>query len=246
MNQMKIGKFISETRKEQGMTQKQLAELLNVSDKTISKWECGNGMPDNSNLLELCNVLHININELLSGERLSTDNYHEKAEENMIQLIHKSEKEKHGRKWSILALLAETYFVLVMFILSTGGLTGIINFLDFPSLLAILAITFLVLTLSGSLGDFFRCFSICFRPNHPRNETEIKHALHAMHLALITIPLSGFFFTLVGVIAALAAGISDMVQLSANLAVASLSTLYGVLLTLLLLPMEAKLKRWAD
>ena len=70
MDQIKIGKFIAEMRKEQNMTQKQLAELLNISDKTISKWECGKGMPDNSILLELCEALHINVNELLSGEKI--------------------------------------------------------------------------------------------------------------------------------------------------------------------------------
>ena len=69
MDQIKIGKFIAEMRKEQNMTQRQLAEHLNISDKTVSKWECGKGMPDNSILLELCDVLQINVNELLSGEK---------------------------------------------------------------------------------------------------------------------------------------------------------------------------------
>lgn len=71
MDQVKIGKFIATIRKENNITQKQLAEKLGVSDKAVSKWECGKSMPDNGLLLNLCKELNINVNELLSGERLS-------------------------------------------------------------------------------------------------------------------------------------------------------------------------------
>ena len=94
MNQVKIGKFIAELRKEQNMTQKQLAERVGVSDKTISKWECGNGLPELCTIPELCRILGINMNELLSGERLAAENYSTKAEENMMILM----KENHGAK----------------------------------------------------------------------------------------------------------------------------------------------------
>ena len=63
MDQIKIGKFIAETRKEQGLTQVDLAERLGISNKTISKWECGNGMPDYAVMESLCNILKINVNE---------------------------------------------------------------------------------------------------------------------------------------------------------------------------------------
>ena len=86
MEQQKIGKFIHDLRKEKEMTQKQLAELVGVSDKTISKWETGRGIPDTAIMNELCQVLGISINELLSGEKLSVDNYNGKAEENMVNL----------------------------------------------------------------------------------------------------------------------------------------------------------------
>ena len=122
MDQIKIGKFIAEMRKEQNMTQKQLAETLNISDKTISKWECGKGMPDNSILLELCEALHINVNELLSGEKVSSDNYHRKAEENMLQLIDKSKKEQNNHKWNILGVLLELFIVFLLVFVSSGGL----------------------------------------------------------------------------------------------------------------------------
>ena len=75
MDQIKIGKFIAEMRKEQGITQKGLAEKLEISDKTVSKWECGNGLPEISLMMPLCEVLGINVNELLSGEKLSENDY---------------------------------------------------------------------------------------------------------------------------------------------------------------------------
>lgn len=79
-------------RKEQSLTQSELAEMLNISNKTISKWECGNGMPELSLLIPLCQILKINLNELFSGEKLTNSNYLEKAEENIYALIKESEK----------------------------------------------------------------------------------------------------------------------------------------------------------
>lgn len=73
MDQIKIGKFIADERKRKGYTQKQLSEKLAISDKTISKWERGNGFPEVSLLLPLCNELEITVNELLSGERVSEE-----------------------------------------------------------------------------------------------------------------------------------------------------------------------------
>lgn len=87
MNQEKIGKFILELRKEKNLTQQTLADKLGVSDKTISKWENGRGMPDLSLMKPLCNVLGITINELLSGERLDKKDYQEKLEENILNTI---------------------------------------------------------------------------------------------------------------------------------------------------------------
>lgn len=75
MNQIKIGKFISERRNEQGLTQKQLADQLSISDKTISKWECGKGMPEISMILPLCKALHIQVDDLLKGEKIPESEY---------------------------------------------------------------------------------------------------------------------------------------------------------------------------
>lgn len=94
MDQVKIGKLLSDERKAKGYTQKQLSELLGISDKTISKWECGNGFPEASLLLPLCNELEITVNELLTGERISQQNYKKKAEENMVNMIREKEENK--------------------------------------------------------------------------------------------------------------------------------------------------------
>ena len=85
MDQVRSGRFIAEERKKKGYTQKQLAEKLNISDKTISKWECGNGFPEVSLLLPLCEELGITVNDLLSGELVSGEDYQKKAEDNMVE-----------------------------------------------------------------------------------------------------------------------------------------------------------------
>lgn len=94
MNQIKIGKFIAEERKVKKYTQRELADKLSISDKTISKWERGNGFPEVSLLLPLCNELEITVNELLSGERLQAMDYKKKAEENMVNLVKEAQESK--------------------------------------------------------------------------------------------------------------------------------------------------------
>ena len=105
MNQIKIGKFIADERKRKGYTQKQLSEKLEISDKTISKWERGNGFPEVSLLLPLCNELEITVNELLSGERVSEEDYLKKAEENMVNLVREAQESK--KKIVLSAMIAE-------------------------------------------------------------------------------------------------------------------------------------------
>lgn len=86
MDKIKIGEFILDCRKEKGLTQEQLAEKLGVSSKSISRWENGNTLPDYSLLKDLCNELDINVNELLSGEKIKENNYINKSEENLVNL----------------------------------------------------------------------------------------------------------------------------------------------------------------
>lgn len=113
MNQTEIGTFIAKCRKEQNLTQAQLAEKLNITDRAISKWETGKSMPDSSIMLELCAILGINVNELLSGERIETkhsENYEKKAEENLIALKRKDEN-SISRNGIIATLFTVTLFI---------------------------------------------------------------------------------------------------------------------------------------
>ncbi|MCH5250118.1 MAG: helix-turn-helix transcriptional regulator [Lachnospiraceae bacterium] len=91
MNQDNIGKFIAGCRKDKGLTQAQLAEKLNITDRAVSKWETGKSMPDSSIMLELCEILGITVNELLSGEKIGMENYDKKVDENLIALKQKDE-----------------------------------------------------------------------------------------------------------------------------------------------------------
>lgn len=92
MNQGKIGKFIAECRKENKMTQNELAEKLGVTEKSISNWENGRNMPDLSLFKPLCKELNITINDLMSGERIDQEKYQEKFEENIVSTIDYSTK----------------------------------------------------------------------------------------------------------------------------------------------------------
>ena len=112
MDQVRSGRFIAEERKKKGYTQKQLAEKLNISDKTISKWECGNGFPEVSLLLPLCEELGITVNDLLSGELVSGEDYQKKAEDNMVEMI----KEREANKRQFVLTLTLGGVSLVSFI----------------------------------------------------------------------------------------------------------------------------------
>ena len=109
MNQEKIGKFIANLRKEKNMTQQDLAKKLGVTDRAISKWENGRGLPDYSLLQDLCDTLSISINELFSGEKLSKEDYKTKAEENMSKLINDNYSEKKKINWIIAISVAVVY-----------------------------------------------------------------------------------------------------------------------------------------
>lgn len=104
MDQIKIGRFIAQERKQKNYTQRQLADRLGISDKTISKWERGNGFPEVSLLLPLCEELDISVNELLTGERVSDTEYRKKAEENMVNLVKEAQESK--KKIILSALVA--------------------------------------------------------------------------------------------------------------------------------------------
>ena len=102
MDQVKTGQFIKAIRKEKNLTQREVAERLSISEKTVSKWETGNGLPEVSLMLPLCALLEISVNELLSGERLDEKRYFEKAEKNIMSLI---EEKAEAKKKIIIAVI---------------------------------------------------------------------------------------------------------------------------------------------
>lgn len=94
MDQIKTGKFIATLRKGKGLTQMQLADILGISDKTVSKWERGAGLPEVSLMIPLCDVFEINVNELLTGEKLTDAEYKMKAEDVIMDLVKENKENK--------------------------------------------------------------------------------------------------------------------------------------------------------
>ncbi|MBQ3016269.1 MAG: helix-turn-helix domain-containing protein [Clostridia bacterium] len=107
MDQIKIGKFIAERRKSVNLTQMQLAEMLNITDRAISKWECGKAMPDSAIMLDLCGILKITVNDLLSGEKINMENNDQKNEQLLLDMAKELEKKNKtiwNAMWTIMAV----------------------------------------------------------------------------------------------------------------------------------------------
>ena len=113
MDQIKIGRFIADCRKEKGLTQVQLAEKLNITDKAVSKWERGLTMPDSSIMLELCNILCISVNELLNGEKINMENNNKKNEQILLDMakeIERKNKTIWASMWAIMTVSITALF----------------------------------------------------------------------------------------------------------------------------------------
>ncbi len=152
MDQVKIGRFIQSSRKQLNMTQKELADKLGVSDKLISKWETGNGMPDISLLDSVCSTLNISVNELLSGEILPPEKYTEKAEENIMELLKDNNTNK---KAYIIQLIAGIVFfigaILLMAVTTNGASPSMVtSYIDEPSLVIDIALIFASVLIAGA------------------------------------------------------------------------------------------------
>ena len=119
MDQIKIGKFIQERRKMHGMTQLQLAEKMGVSDRAVSKWERGLAMPDSSIMLGLCSVLGISVNDLLCGEVIQMDNYNEKLEKQLLEMVkQKEQSDKHLLALEVVIGILSVIILLVPILLA--------------------------------------------------------------------------------------------------------------------------------
>ena len=144
MDQSKIGRFIADTRKAKSLTQRQLADALSISDKTVSKWETGKGLPDVSLMLPLCGALDITVNDLLTGEKVSASNYQKKAEENMMDLIKENQENK---KRMILSIICG-----VITIIAVCSLVIIASYLELPAAVRVLLILLAAATGAAGVG----------------------------------------------------------------------------------------------
>ncbi|MGN1479205.1 MAG: helix-turn-helix domain-containing protein [Acutalibacteraceae bacterium] len=144
MDQIKIGRFIAEMRKEKNMTQRQLADALSISDKTVSKWECGKGLPEVSLMLPLCEELHITVNDLLTGARVSEADYQKNAEENMMDLMKENEENKKRMALSVICG--------VITVIAVCALVIIASYIPMPTAARIALIIFATLTAAVGIG----------------------------------------------------------------------------------------------
>lgn len=250
MDQNKIGKFIAEMRKEQNLTQIDLAEQLGISNKTISKWECGNGMPDYSVMETLCEILKININELLSGERLPSKEYNKKAEENMMSLMQESseiyKRERRDILLTSIGIGALLFFVQAA-IFMAGGFSAFTNFIDLPTFTYVLLGSGISLAVAGCFKDFWKAFSIALRKTTVVNVIQIQKSALAVKTAILCINIVGLLLFVIGLICSYRAWWSyaeepEVELLSVWIAVSLLSVVYALVFTLILLPIYARLK----
>lgn len=246
MDSKKIGTFIANKRKEKQMTQKQLGEALSCSDKLISKWECGNGLPDVSMMLPLCELLEISVNELLSGENLTQDSYSRKAEENMMNLMKTSENQrKRMIKGMVSGVVLILGFALILVFFSLTGAYPIplVNYLDGNSMLEVLVILILSLWYAGRLKDFKNAFVfVFFAAEKPQT---LKDAISAIALAEKSLIVGGAFSSIFYVIYVLSGTqiVGDATAFYANMAVSLITLFYGIFGVMLLAPIKSRLEK---
>ena len=179
MDQLKIGKFIAECRKQKSLTQMQLAEKLGITDKAISKWERGISMPDTSIMLELCDILGINVNELLSGEKIIMENSNQKNEQLLLDMAKELEK-KNKTIWSsmwaimIVSMAALLAGIFIAAFLIPEGVWQLVTI--FTICVAFLIPCFYALKLEVSVGAYK-----CKNCGHEIVPT-YKQALNSMHI----------------------------------------------------------------
>ena len=164
MDQVKIGRFIAKCRKKTNLTQMQLAEKLNITDRAVSKWETGKAMPDSSIMLDLCDVLGISVNDLLCGEVVAMDNYNKELENNLLDMI--KQKEQADKR-----LLSVEVFIGITATIVLFALILVAAFIQMETWLKISLIVFgFILFLAG-------CF-YALRIEQVAGYYECKHCKH--------------------------------------------------------------------
>ena len=179
MNQIKIGKFIAECRKQENLTQMQLAEKLGITDKAVSKWERGIAMPDSSIMLELCDILGISVNELLSGEKISMENNNQKNEQllfDMAKELEQKNKTVWKSMWVIMIISMTALFsgILIAAFLIPEGVWQLLTIIGIC--IVFLIPCFYALKLEVSVGAYK-----CKNCGHEIVPT-YKEAMNAMHM----------------------------------------------------------------
>ncbi|SDI19454.1 Helix-turn-helix [Pseudobutyrivibrio sp. 49] len=243
---LKTGSFISEMRKDKGLTQKQLADLVGVSDKAVSRWETGKGLPDTSIMPELCKALDINVNELLSGERLNAEAYSGKAEEIMVDLVKDVQNNNKARKLELLGLILGLLLLLIgLFGIMIVGGSEVVYFIDPPSFIMVLAIQLIILAASGQIGCFIKAFKYVFRKKtlvESELAEDVAKCEYAIKIAQKSALLGGAISSIIGFVTVFAIVWRKAYDvLGPNMAVAVLSLFYGVLFALLLIPIQGRL-----
>ncbi len=179
MDIVKIGKFIAERRKGENLTQMQLAEKLNITDRAVSKWERGKAMPDSSIMLELCNILNISVNELLSGEKISMENNNQKNEQLLLEMAKELEKKNKTiwtSMWAIM-IVSMTALIAGLFIAAFLIPEGVWQLVTILGICVVFLIPcFYALKLEVSVGAYK-----CKNCGHEIVPTYLE-ALNAMHM----------------------------------------------------------------
>ena len=146
MDQIKIGRFIAERRKQVELTQAQLAEKLNITDRAVSKWETGKTMPDSSIMLELCDILGISVNDLLSGEVVTMENNQQEMQKILLSMV-KEKEEADRRLLNVEIILGLTTMIPSIALIMLAGLAP----LPTGWRIALIALGFVVI-IAGSTG----------------------------------------------------------------------------------------------
>lgn len=242
MDQKKTGQFIARLRKEKELTQKALADCLGITNKAVSKWECGNSLPDNSIMVELCNILEISVNELLAGERISSTDYTKKAEENMMSLIkEREENKKDQRRNKIRDAIGKLVLIIYLFWLyvhTTGNNMRIIYFIDPIALSMDIGIMALMLMFTGKLKAFGSLLKLAVRKEEDREKRQ--KAKEAADFAVKSVLLAGGINSVLYLVNLLRS-INDLSTLGPNLAVISLGIFYSLLISALLLVLKERI-----
>jgi transcriptional regulator with XRE-family HTH domain len=250
LDQQRTGAFITELRKEKGYTQKQLADEIGVSDKAVSRWETGRGLPDTSVMPQLCESLSISLNELLAGERLTGDAYTGKAEEIMVDLMKKTEdyelEKKRGRKGLLIGfVLLLAFFGFVLVTITAHPLNTIANFIDIPSLLFIVFVLYISLLAGGYVKDFHLAFKTIIgrgKIDADKFDEIVWSMEYALEFAIKAVLMGSFFVTLISLVV-IFTRIKDPAVIGVNIAVALLTPIYALFFTLIIHMMKARIHR---